>query len=646
MKHSVKILAIGLLFLSSCNYLDVVPQGTATLDDIFSSSDNTRKFLNTLYTYIPNYATYRYMPDFCAGGDVITSANGQTRYFPYKSILYGDENANQTYYGLWDPRADSGIGATNYDLYKAIRYAWMMLDRVDDVPNLAPEDHDSYVGEAYFLIALYHWILMQNYGPVVLVDKEISFNASTEEMLKPRSSWDECADFVCDLFDRAAASLPAVRPNVDLGRATSVAAKAYKARVLMYSASPLVNGNAAYAAFRNRDGKQLISQTYDREKWKRAMDATEEAIKLAESNGYALYTDPASASLSDAVRGRNNYYNLFIADWRNGSENGCGGEYLFAFGDQTGIQHIQRTGALRQHQNGETSFSYTTTGFRTSLSPTLACVDKFLTRSGLPLWADPDTKSEFASNHLMSRATGENGERTARLHIGRDPRFYATVGYNRGNFIYNGVTDYLIKSYAGEYQGYTGNVSHEYNVATGYFLQKYISISTSYTYSSQTINYARFPWPLVRLAELYLDYAEADFEYDNSLSATGKAYIDKVHARAGLPSFDVAWSRVSGGFNGLDLASKRRALHEENLCETCCEGRWYHNLRRWNVIQEYMSSTPDALNVEGTTEDTYYTLVPQKENGVRRFEYPKNVWLAIPLAQLEINNLLVQNPGY
>ena len=40
------------------------------------------------------------MPDFCAGDDIITATNGQTRYFPYKSMLYNEENASQTYYGL------------------------------------------------------------------------------------------------------------------------------------------------------------------------------------------------------------------------------------------------------------------------------------------------------------------------------------------------------------------------------------------------------------------------------------------------------------------------------------------------------------------------------------------------------------------
>ena len=86
--------------LAACDFLDVVPEGQATQEDIFKTSKEARKYLNTLYTYAPNIAAYRYMPDFCAGDDIITATNGQTRYFPYKSMLYNEENASQTYYGL------------------------------------------------------------------------------------------------------------------------------------------------------------------------------------------------------------------------------------------------------------------------------------------------------------------------------------------------------------------------------------------------------------------------------------------------------------------------------------------------------------------------------------------------------------------
>ncbi len=70
----------------------------------------------------------------------------------------------------------------------------------------------------------------------------------------------------------------------------SSAALAFKARLLLYAASPLVNGNSEfYSDFKNPDGTFLINQTYDREKWKRAMDAAKEAIDLCRRDGYKLY---------------------------------------------------------------------------------------------------------------------------------------------------------------------------------------------------------------------------------------------------------------------------------------------------------------------------------------------------------------------
>ena len=68
-----------------------------------------------------------------------------------------------------------------------------------------------------------------------------------------------------------------------MGRANYVAALAIKSRMLLYAASPLFNGNSEYYAdFRNKNGEQLISQTYDKEKWKAALDATAEAIAAAD----------------------------------------------------------------------------------------------------------------------------------------------------------------------------------------------------------------------------------------------------------------------------------------------------------------------------------------------------------------------------
>ena len=84
------------------------------------------------------------MPDFCAGDDILTATNGQTRYFPYKSMLYNEENASQTYYGLWDATTSSPSGRTNYDMYKGIRYCYIMIDNIDAVPGISPSVADEF----------------------------------------------------------------------------------------------------------------------------------------------------------------------------------------------------------------------------------------------------------------------------------------------------------------------------------------------------------------------------------------------------------------------------------------------------------------------------------------------------------------------
>ena len=82
-------------------------------------------------------------------------------------------------------------------------------------------------------------------------------------------------------------------------------------------------------------GTPMMSDTYDKEKWKTAMDAVQEAITFAEQNGHKLYEDPASVNLPDAQRGRNNYYNCFLQPWNRD-------EYLFAVAEQAYATRYQQ----------------------------------------------------------------------------------------------------------------------------------------------------------------------------------------------------------------------------------------------------------------------------------------------------------------
>ena len=175
-------------------------------------------------------------------------------------------------------------------------------------------------------------------------------------------------------------------------------------------------------------------------------------------------------------------------------------------------------------------------------------------------------------------------------------------------------------------------------------LQKFISKNTTYNEADKTFSFAQYPFPYLRLAELYLDYAEADFEYDGQLGAQGLEYLNKVRHRAGLPDFEDAWVDETGAMPSEE--DMRRALHQENMSELACEGRLYHNLRRWNIAQDWLGEVPDVLNIKGESPAEYNSIAKMRESGTRVFEYPKTVWLAIPLSELEVNFRLVQNPGY
>ena len=619
--------------LAACDFLDVVPEGQATQEDIFKTSKEARKYLNTLYTYAPNIAAYRYMPDFCAGDDIITATNGQTRYFPYKSMLYNEENASQTYYGLWDATTSSPSGRTNYDMYKGIRYCYIMIDNIDAVPGISPSVADEFKGEAYFLIAYYHWVLLTHYGPVILVRGQLDMGLPEEQVYVARSPFDECVTFIAETYDRAADLLHGypTRPDADLGRATSVAAKAMKARLLLYAASPLCNGNTEfYARFRNNDGTPLMNTTYDPEKWKKAMEAAAEAISVAEKfnselgrQNFMLYTS-ADSSLPNDERGRRNYRDAFTKEHWNGLE------FIEAKGDRGGCQTLQQLMGPRPIANNMSL------GWKTTSVPTMEAVEMYYTKNGLPWEDDPETKDidPYAYN-------AEAG--TVNLHLYKEPRFYASVGYDRGTYEIDGkeITLYLR---GGELHGSTLKETDEYQSCTGYLCQKWIPKASTYSIPSNSFSFYYYAYPYLRLPELYLSYAEADFEYNGSLSTQSLEYINLVRKRCGLPTFQASWALAGGIPTGQKL---RKVLHQERSIEFLFEGRRFHDLRRWKEAPEVMNKQPRSWNRDGKTAEEFYQVIEANQGGrVRIFESPKSYWMAVPMSEINKNPNLVQNPGY
>ena len=617
-----------LLLLTSCEYLDVVPEGKATQDDIWKTTQQAEKYRYYMRTYMPNLIGYDWSPDQFAGDDMITGGVGTTYWFSSKSLIYGEENANVTYFGRWAPYSTSG--GTNYDIYRGIRYAFYLLDNVYKVPAISPENAARYAGEAWYLIGYYHQLLLEYYGPIILVKRYIPNDAPDSEIFVPRSPYDECVKYIAECYDKAAELLPETVIDTELGLPTRMSALSYKARLLLYAASPLVNGNSDYVGFDNHDGTPLMNTTYDPEKWKKAMEAAAEAISVAEKfnselgrQNFMLYTS-ADSSLPDAERGHRNYRDAFTKEHWNGLE------FIEAKGDRGGCQTLQQLMGPRPIANNMSL------GWKTTSVPTMEAVEMYYTKNGLPWEDDPETKDidPYAYN-------AEAG--TVNLHLYKEPRVYASVGYDRGTYEIDGkeITLYLR---GGELHGSTLKETDEYQSCTGYLCQKWIPKASTYSIPSNSFSFYYYAYPYLRLPELYLSYAEADFEYNGSLSTQSLEYINLVRKRCGLPTFQASWALAGGIPTGQKL---RKVLHQERSIEFLFEGRRFHDLRRWKEAPEVMNKQPRSWNRDGKTAEEFYQVIEANQGGrVRIFESPTSYWMAVPMSEINKNPNLVQNPGY
>lgn len=632
------LVLLSITLLTSCDYLDVVPESKPNTEDIWKTAIQAQQMLNNLYDYNPDRYHVQTMPDNCAGDDFFTGWYGFPRYFHWKSLVYKEadpESASSTYYKMWDVGAAGPTGAVSSDLYKGIRYCYYFLNNISTVPDITDDEIKTWSGEAYFLIAYYHQTLLEYYGPTILIKKEISFDASPKDVYQARAPYDSCVNFIADKYRKAIELLPARRIDKEYGHVTAAAAYGQLARLLLYAASPLVNGNSEfYANFKNKDGVNLINQIYDKEKWKKAMDVAKEAIKYCEDNSYKLWTNTDDMGKTTAEQGKFNYHGCFVGSSKNNGTFFNTDEILLGLNNINSIQYNAKNIAPRY---GYTK--YNSAGYRGYLIPSWAAVEMYYSKDGLPMDVDPDTKGL----NLYSVASGDS---TALLNRNREPRFYASIGYDRGLYEFNSGT-YSIHSRYGEPQGYDGVASNEYQTNNGYFCQKWISKFDTFALTGKTqtvtMTFNNFVYPYLRLAELYLDYAEAEFEYNGTLDSYALDCLNKVRNRSGLPNFEVSWAKVGGIPTGDNL---RQILHKERSIEFLMEGRRFHDLRRWKTAETEMMRVPKSWTLTGKTAATFYKITDMKEFGTRLFTSPKNYWLAIPLTEMNTNYNLVQNPGY
>lgn len=615
--------------LHACSFLDVVPDDTSTLDDAFKTETNAGNFIYGCYSVMPSFLDFRNNEAWATTPEMIGSPHWTTDWFYF--LIVQRANYSPAYGGssLWA------------NMYAGIRNCWIFLNNIDKTQPVKwsqaefDKNKRQWIGEAYFLIGYYHFCLMQAYGPIVVADQLIESDAPAEDMMQTRRPFDECVERVAVFFDKAIEYLPDSYDDSNLGRATSIVAQAMKARMYLYAASPLYNGNTDYADFKNKaeyGGEQLVSTVYDAEKWKRALEQYEKAISMAHAKGIELYEYTGSTEgMSDFDKAVANSRYKIAAGWDSP-------ELIWPY---TGEKETLSSGnGFNRHAilHGITSETAPIGG----LGTTLWTARLYLTENGKEIDKDPDY--DYANSMTV------DDDEVLRLNKHREPRFYADLGYDRGDYEIsdrNGVKTITIKM---RFQGKSG--SSYYNpeevhgakdnasdqLYGGYAIKKLVNPRTVIQDGSNSVS--AYPFPIIRLAELYLGYAEAYANYYGRLDGDGAKYFDLVRSRAGLKG--IAETHPNAGKDELVEAVRR-----EKTVEFMFEGQMFWDYRRWKIAKEAWSGMEDgmpALNVYGTTPEEYNTEV---KADMMPFIF-KDASYLYPIQQdyLNKNPKLVQNPNW
>lgn len=627
---------MGVMGLASCtDYLDKEERSIIDASQPYLNFRNFQGFVEELYTAMPIMTGHQYHSAWNFGEDdywepqesrQLPNAIDQGNYWGWNECFYSYFKEKQGGMNTGTPeRMISDVSTKGY-LYGlcwfGIRKANIGIANLDKLVDATQEEKNLIAGQLYFFRAWNHFMLMQYWGGLPYIDVVLDANSVFN---LPRLSYQATAEKAAEDFQKAADLLPIDWDQTAAGKATlgknavrinKVMALAYKGKDLLWAGSPMMNQESTGNA------------TYNADVCKRAADTFAEALKICEETGRYELAD------------WDHYQEIFYTY----KQNKLNGLKEVLFWENMATCHI---GVWRWNLvNDWRPPLINNSGIK--CYPAANYTDYFGMANGLPI---PDiTKPDAAS--------GYNPEYP---YKDRDPRFYY-------NFIYDAVKTVLDgskilkdglpderKQYASLYEGglYRTDTPSKC-VFTGYMNKKFTSqyMNDFDDYKEGTV----LVMPLLRLADVYLMYAESAAAGYGSATASASGYslsavgaIDKVRARAGVAGVN---SKFLGSVD--DFMSEVR---RERAVELSFEGHRFTDLRRWLLLDKAPYNKKTAVYFDRAADqsdkDRYAN---PKENHVlnlrevvlveRKYSLPKHNWFPFPQKDVQMYPEFAQNPGW
>ena len=608
------MLAVSGTLFSSCEDMENEPLELQTDIYVWDEDDYTGMFavqwLNHIYSFVPGgYDRYGGQPLEALTDDALPTNVSNANWAVINS---GYSTTNMFSLSTGFGGSPDKFGESGELLYGPIRKCNIFLHNYKKVPWSDMTEADYYGNETRALRAYFYWLLVRSYGGVPLIGDQVFAAGSPELKQLTRNSFAECIDYIQKEFDAVKENL---RPYTDLGERKSPNedknseaegsdkdfAKVRKwgvmgieARMLLYAASPLVNGTG------NAGELWLGYPENNPERWKYAADICRTIIN---SGQFMLEKDRTRLSRT-AVNGEV----LWVRNGQYGN-----GTYDRSWGYRNSPMGTDDPGSKKYGAcQGQTS-------------PTQELVDAFPMKNGKTI--------------EEAKLSGEYDPQNP--YVNRDPRLNQTIFYNGARWLKR-----TLDMSEGGADNNKDNPNNEgIRTKTGYYLKRHLAQDEEETTFHKTNYHATMPgvWMIVRYADVLLMYAEAQTEYLNKAQGQGTisdetvyAAIEQVRERAGLNPYTLK--------RNMSYEELIKIIRNERRCEFAFEESRFWDIRRWKIAEDVYSKPLHGVKITKNADNTFH----YDYNMVVTNPFWDNRMYRLPIDNNEVlyNPNIKQNPGY
>ena len=670
-KKSDIILVLGIcsaFFMSACvdrfaigdAFLEKAPGVDVNIDTVFNNAEYTRNFLWSAYGQI--YCTYTSgnmmngspidalsdsYHNYCGWGGPLNT------YYPGTLTEESQDSDNGNFQGKFSYSTNLGNlneSGGRVSIYETVRKCWQIIENIDRVPDMAENEKSRLRGEAYTIMASRYYDAFRNFGGLCLVKKAYEVG---EPFTEGRATAMETVEFIDSLIVCAIKEPGFIWnvPDSDIGqwsgRLTRASARALRAKVWMFAASPLFNSPAPYMEYSADKVTEFTDIHHvwfgkeDPSLWNRCLQYCDEFFADNAANGnYYQLVQPAT---NDEAGYRAAY--RWAYRYRNDENHH---EKLFDAHPTQLLSDVVTNGTVSQNNWGWGWHGFAIDTYRMGGAvPTNELMECFGMQDG----------RNFPYSDIYGPGNNPEGKD---MFADRDPRLYETMLVPRQSL--PAGFDYISRTYTDWWIGgladYESSINNAEDILSGYRKFKWLI-----DYTNEKMNDRFIGVSYIRLAEMYLIRAEARAETGDLKGALDDLHV--VRSRVGL-------GRLETMNPGLNLTSNKANLIEEILRERNCEigaecgDRLYdmvrrkrqdlftkplHEIKIYRLDDSGNRMSGDTKWVEGTPWPKFEYDKVEIQVGHRRWWDPgfwTNKWYLDPVSRNEIQKGygLTQNPGW